>query len=309
MKLWCVTDDKPGHRRQLEGLIKGLVNALSSNEESANEEVECQWLSINDQQQWRTQSAPDLILAAGSHTHLSALRLRLRHGGKLVVIMKPWLPRFFFDLCILPRHDGVPEGWRVINTVGAMNPIPLSEQSNPRRGLLLIGGPSKHYGWSDQSILSQLNELVTADQQIRWTLTTSRRTPDSFIDALASAAENHHALSTIEVVPFEQTDSGWLLDHYRQCGQIWVTEDSVSMVYESLSSGARTGVLKVPRLADNRVSRGLDQLLQEQRVCQLGQPGLFSMTSTSEPLREAERVAKSILQRFFSDKVLAKVAS
>jgi mitochondrial fission protein ELM1 len=299
ISIWCVTDDKPGHKNQLRGLIGALERSKA---------VDCQWLSIHEKSRWphvsetrgteasgtETSSAPTLIIAAGSRTHWSALQLRWRYGGKLVVLMKPFLPLWMFDLCLIPQHDGVSPSKRVVTTRGALNPVPFSGQSDPNQGLILIGGPSSHYGWSDQEMVEQLLRLIQQQDYVRWTLTTSRRTPDSFLPALNTALAKVGEAAAIEIVPLEQTDGSWLLVHYRDCGVCWASEDSVSMVYESLSSGANTGILQVPRLGQNRVSKGLDQLIDEGRVMRLTADSAIKQQA---PLREAEKAAQVIIER------------
>ena len=42
-----------------------------------------------------------------------------------------------------------------------------------------------------------------------------------------------------------------------------MTEDSVSMVYESLTAGAATGLLAVPRLGETRITAGVANLQRE----------------------------------------------
>jgi mitochondrial fission protein ELM1 len=284
--VWCVTDDKPGHKNQL----LGLINALSQ-----HIKLDCHWLSINEKASWPLSSRPSLIIAAGSRTHFSALTLRWRFGGKLVLLMKPFLPLRLFDLCLIPQHDGVPSSKRVVTTLGAINPVPYSDQSDSKRGLVLIGGPSSHYGWSDSDMIEQLLQLMNDSESIHWTLTTSRRTPNTFLPTLEAALVRDGNSQDIEVVPLEQTDGDWLMAHYQNCGVIWVSEDSVSMVYESLSSGAQTGILSVPRLRENRVSRGLDQLKADGRVRQLGIESKIG--ENQSPLREADKAASIIVER------------
>ena len=49
--------------------------------------------------------------------------------------------------------------------------------------------------------------------------------------------------------------------------QAWVTEDSVSMVYESLPAGAATGLLAVPRQGETRTARhGRDRWREEKEA-------------------------------------------
>ena len=282
LTVWCVTDNKPGHLSQL----RGLVHALSRRRELA-----VHWVDCRDCARRRTapgNERPDLIIAAGHSTHLPALSLKRRFGGKLVAIMKPSLPRQLFDLCIIPEHDGVRPSRRVLTTLGALNDIEPSTESREDQGLILVGGSARHYQWSDTHMIEQLRELKRAIPGQRWTLTTSRRTPASFVESAAVLEDDHFA-----IVPFEQTDREWLLGKYRDCGVIWVTEDSASMVYEALSAGARVGVLAVPRSGQGRVSRGLDQLCASGRVTTLEQlESLGAMPPASAPLSEAGRVAE-----------------
>jgi uncharacterized protein len=275
--IWCVTDEKPGHMSQLQGLTQAIANLHPT---------ETQWLKPGDKAPQQT-GKPDLILAAGHRTHLRAIALKWRHGGKLVLLMKPSLPRWLFDLCIIPEHDGVRSSPRVLITKGALNAIRCSEQKDPERGLFLIGGPSKHHAWDDDDVIRQLAQIMTAAPSVQWTLTTSRRTPSTFLAKLSQTRHNN-----LKAVPVEQTDKDWLLQHYSNCNSIWVSEDSVSMVYESLSSGSRVGVLKVPRKGDSRVSRGLDKLLEENRLLSVDSK---DQTQPPKPLREADRAAAYIL--------------
>lgn len=280
-----MTDDKPGHKSQLDGLLQALQDQV---------DTLVQWVHIANSLKGQLAEQigkPDFILAAGHRTHLTALRLKWRLGGKLVVLMKPSLPLFLFDLCVAPEHDGVASSQRVISTQGALNAIRPSENSDDNAGLILIGGPSKHHGWSDQQMVAQLQLLKVKMPEVQWTLTTSRRTPESFLGTVEHLVDRQ-----FEVVPVEQTSREWLLEYYRRCGVIWVSEDSVSMVYESLSAGAKVGVLGVPRLHQSRISQGLDKLLAAKRLTRLDDSFDGQMKAgDSPPLLEAQRIAEALL--------------
>lgn len=282
LTVWCVTDNKPGHLSQLRGLVRAL---------SERRELSIHWIEVGDRTRRRKapdSGRPDLIIAAGHGTHLPALSLKRRFGGRLVAIMKPSLPRQLFDLCIIPEHDGVRPSARVLTTLGAINDIEPASDSREDQGLILVGGSARHYQWSDAQMIEQLRELKRALPGQRWTLTTSRRTPASFVAGSAGLQDDHFA-----VIPFEQTDREWLLGMYRDCGVIWVTEDSASMVYEALTAGAQVGVLSVPRRGEGRVSRGLDQLCASGRVTTLDQvKSMGTMAPAATPLSEAGRVAE-----------------
>jgi mitochondrial fission protein ELM1 len=103
------------------------------------------------------------------------------------------------------------------------------------------------------------------------------------------------------VIPVTETGPDWLPAQLARAGQVWVTADSVSMVYEALTSGATVGVLEVPRKQPSRISRGLEQLATE------GWVTFFSDWSRHRPLsrppetfNEAERCARWIIDRWFA---------
>jgi len=302
--LWAVTDNKPGHRNQLQGLANALSRALA-----CTQGLELRWIEMGStraersQQLWQAknllegQVKPDFILCCGHRTHWLSLRLRWLCRAKLVVLMRPSLPMSWFDLCVVPLHDGEFSARNVIQTRGVLNKIsphtrPELSPDKPESALVMVGGPSKHYEWNNGDMLAQLRELQTLSPgNTQWLITSSRRTPQSFESQLQEL-ENEFC----QFVPASKTDSEWLPAQLAQCTQAWVSEDSVSMVYESLSSGAQVGLLRVPVKQENRITRGVKALLQSEvlaTVDELRQQGRLPLAKA--PLQEADAVAKALL--------------
>lgn len=284
--IWCVTDNKPGHLSQLNGLLEALKKCL---------ECRCYFVetsgSLGDTNKM---AKPDIILCAGHRTHWRAIALSWRFKAKLIVLMNPSLPKFLFDVCIIPQHDGVADKKNIITTKGALNTVELQSNATAEQGLILIGGPSKHYRWDNTEILNKLNKLCSLLPTVNWVLTTSRRTPKDLLPVLTAAE-----IPNLDIVPVEHTDGTWLQEHYQKSARIWVTEDSASMVYESLSTGAQVGVIEVPRVKNSRIARGVDQLIEEKylnTLLMLEEQG--AMFAAKSPLREADRVAELLIQNF-----------
>ncbi|MEZ5574345.1 MAG: ELM1/GtrOC1 family putative glycosyltransferase [Candidatus Competibacteraceae bacterium] len=85
-------------------------------------------------------------------------------GARAVVLMRPSLPLALFDLCLIPEHDTPPVRANVVlATRGALNRIQPSSNLESRQGLLLIGGPSAHFGWDDAGLRAQIAAVLAAD--------------------------------------------------------------------------------------------------------------------------------------------------
>ena len=165
--------------------------------------------------------------------------------------MKPTLPCTFFDLCLIPRHDLRPgrdyTDTGIFPTHGALHPMRPDPSIPKDITLILIGGPSKDFDWDDEAMLNQLSD-ISINTPGNIVLTTSRRTPTGFAEKIQTAVPE------ITVVPVEETQPGWVARHLAHASATWVSQDSVSMVYEALGAGAPVGVLAVPRRHGNRKS-------------------------------------------------------
>lgn len=295
--VWVFTDGKAGHENQTRGLLAALAR---------RQPVDARWINVPAYASVLSSlmtrrflpgvglPPPDLLIGAGHRTHLPLLAARRAHGGRTIVLMKPSLPRAWFDLCVIPEHDEI-SGVNVQTTRGALNPVEAG-QKNARAGLILIGGPSRHHGWSANDILSQVETIVTKEKDIDWTLTSSRRTP-------ASTTARLRALTfrNLTVVPVTETGPGWLPERLASAAQVWVTEDSVSMVYEALTANAATGVLEVPAKRASRIARGIAALTRDGLVTRFAdwQRGK-KLAAPAAPFNEAARVAAWIGAKWLS---------
>lgn len=296
--VWRVLDGKPGHENQTLGLTTALARLMPVvvHDVPALNGLGA-WLRLIRGRCPQTSAlpAPDLIVGAGHATHVDMLACRRARGGRVVVLMRPSLPRSWFDLCVIPAHDGIAPSERVLVTRGVLNPLRASATKRQGIGLILVGGPSAHFGWDQAGLCAQV-ETIAAQDPRHWTVATSRRTPKATVKALQSLSGDN-----LSIVPSASTAPGWLATQLALAPMAWVTEDSVSMLYEVLSAGAACGVLPVPRYRAGRVSKGVDMLLSEGVVqaytaWRNGQ----ALTPLDDSFNEAERVARWIRQRWFA---------
>jgi mitochondrial fission protein ELM1 len=107
------------------------------------------------------------------------------------------------------------------------------------------------------------------------------------LDELASLG-----LENIKAMPYKNTGSGWLPSILADVGQVWVSCDSVSMVYESVSSGAPTGILSLQPLRESRVTKSMAQLVGSGLATAFENAELVTaLPPAAHPLWEADRVA------------------
>ncbi len=321
LTIWSIQDDKPGHRNQVRGLIRALSERVDADVYPLSPPPAIELMVDLLFKKYLRNSLiphPALIVGAGHATHLAILAAGRATGAKTVVLMKPSLPRRWFDLCIIPAHDLKSDKDRkspavdtsvadrhtrlaktppLLVTRGVLNAVVPSKRQEPDRGLFLIGGASSHYRWSDQEVFERIVEVVTREPLRKWTLTTSRRTPGSLIEQLCGLR-----FPKLEVFRAEDTSPDWLPEQLQRSSATWVTEDSVSMVYEALTAGGAVGLLPVPRRKSTRVSRGVELLLAEGWVTSFAdfkERGTMSVPPAR--LSEADRCAEWILNRWFTD--------
>lgn len=298
--IWVLGDGKPGHENQTLGLAEALGRLRSCQVHRIAVAGRWWWQRLAAaQRQAAGLPTPGLLLAAGHATHPALLWLARSRRAPAVVLMRPTLPLRCFDGCVVPEHDFARANppANVIATVGALNRVGFDPRRPREGGLLLVGGPSATHAWDAEAMLRQLREITVGAAAGHWRLTTSRRTPEGMLAQLRSQ------LPQVSVWTSDQTDRDWVPTQLASAAEVWVTEDSVSMIYEALSSGARVGLLPVPRKpGDSRVLRGLASLRERGFVTDYEAWRVTGeLAAPPRVLREADRSAKALLEMLFPE--------
>ncbi|EXE79521.1 hypothetical protein J671_0038 [Acinetobacter sp. 1130196] len=288
MHIVYVSDGKAGHRSQALGLFQAMQRQQAN---ATFEEV-----SINDlpiislikalfsSKNSLLQQAPDFIFGVGSHTHFRVWLLgKIFKKAKTVILMKPNLPIAWFDYAVIPEHDGILSNERVIVTRGALNPIRNENRHQAGRILIALGGSSKRHQWNHEKVLLSVQKIVECNSNSEIILTTSRRTPVSFIDIL----KQQSFAKCLQICPVEQTPQGWIFEEMQKAEAVWVTEDSVSMIYEALTAGCRVGVIAMDRLKQDRITNSVDILLEKKLIANVFD---INLLPEGQVLQEADRV-------------------
>ena len=97
----------------------------------------------------------------------------------------------------------------------------------------------------------------------------------------------------------QESSSQWLPEQLAQCGVVWVTCDSMSMIYEPLTAGTRVGLLELPVIRRDRITRNI------LRLCEMGW-GVTSrqwlagrtLPTMSRQFSESDRCSGIVVDRF-----------
>ncbi len=204
---------------------------------------------------------PDLIVSAGASLAPLNLCLSRENLGKSVILMKPSFPYNLsrYDLALIPFHDrGLlpPRSVRVqgalsgmdSNTLEASGRVLAHTLRDPKKVRIsfFLGGETRNFKPSLSDVESILSEIEQASQRLGgdFLVTTSRRTPEPINQFIRSQLGSHPRCQLCvigsedgrpEVVPGMMALADFLV----------VTEDSLSMISEAISSSKPVVVVKM----------------------------------------------------------------
>ncbi|AWF82920.1 hypothetical protein BTJ40_20010 [Microbulbifer sp. A4B17] len=287
LTVWRFLDGNRAHEKQSAALIEGLRRSYAGEVQAFDipPEYTVSRIALKPGKVLKGLPAPDFLIGTGRRSRLPMLSARCQFGGRAVAINRPLLPYSWFDFAIVPEHDRPPPLPNVIVSQGALTEPLQGEALQPGRGLILLGGPSKHYSWDSVSIREQVESLLA--QPLNWCISNSRRTPKGAMAQLGR--------SGAELVDWHSCPAGWLQEQLSLAERIWVTEDSISMLFESLQSRAQVGVIRVPsRSKSNKVRSAVLRLLDQGLVSEK-----FEMRGKGQrkPLDQYLLCAQALLRR------------
>lgn len=292
-----LSDGRPGHENQSLGLAEALARRTGAQIQRVRFGP-TDLIGSRYRKAVAGGQAVDLLLGAGHRTHLALCLAARKLAVHSVVIMKPTWPIWFFDLCLVPRHDlrpGAPVSPRLVPTFGALNRLPEQRPPKQPRGLVLIGGPSRAHAWDAAPLLAAILDVLRARSNLAWTVSDSRRTPGGFLDRLRRAG------AAAELVSHRQTPPGWVVAQLLAVEEAWVTADSVSMLFEAVTAGARTGILPMPirRAAAGPVRAVADLVADGFATAYETWVGRGRTLPPARLLHETARCADLVLERLF----------
>ncbi|MCE9508140.1 MAG: mitochondrial fission ELM1 family protein [Alphaproteobacteria bacterium] len=207
------------------------------------------WLSFGHQYALAAESDPvdppypDLLIASGRKSVGLALHVKKMSGGRtfLVQLQDPHIDPKRFDLVVAPQHDRL-QGDNVLVTAGALHRVtpekiaaeqkkfePVLGRLPQPRVAVLIGGASKTHIMTREDAQRLAQQLKSLDAGLM--ITASRRTGEENLRLLRDALKGEHVFFWDGAGDNPYFAMLGFADH------IIVTEDSVSMVSEAVSTG------------------------------------------------------------------------
>jgi uncharacterized protein len=282
--IWRLLDGRKGHEKQSLALVRSLKEQSRCRIFDINiQDLENPFLALIFKKNNLNKGLikPDIAIGAGHKTHFHLLAIKRCFNAKIVVIMKPSIPHKLFDLCVIPKHDDVKSGSNVFITNTPLVNFNLNKKKKENMALFLIGGPSKHFYWDSKKVLEQIKNISQVFKFKKLLITTSRRTPIDFIN-------EYKKLKIKNIKLYEDTKiiNDWLDKKIVKVKNIWVTNDSYSMLIEAIASGAYTDILELKVKKNSRLSSEINSIKKKIR-------------NKITIQNEAEKVAKFIQKIWF----------
>lgn len=184
----------------------------------------------------------DLFVGAGSTTYYALKFYARRYAKPSVALMYPKGYRKDFSVIIAGAHDRPkPRANLKISPVSLSFSRPQGLYRPQRKAVgFIIGGPNSCFEIGDE-ILKQIEGVRAQFVDCEFALTTSPRTPRATESALEKLSWDYSVIYSHEPV-------NPIGDFLAQCEWVFISEDSVSMISEAVSSGsASVAILSLKR--------------------------------------------------------------
>ena len=242
----------------------------------------------------------DIIISCGRKSVIPSIYLKKNSDRKVINIhiQDPKVSLHNFNFVVAPEHDGL-SGDNVLQTKGAIHYLTKKEitshtnylksrlESNKDYFLLILGGPTKHYDYTEMNILNILNLFnnLVIKNNLQGIVIPSMRTPKNIIELSKNILDKNNLV--IDVIDKKAYLSALSLAKY-----ICVTCDSTSMISEAALTGKPIYVADIPTKKNDKRIKKFRELFSKMNIIKNLNDNLESWHY--ESLDETSRVAKLI---------------
>ena len=242
----------------------------------------------------------DIIISCGRKSVIPSIYLKKNSSKKImnIHIQDPKVNLNNFSYVIAPEHDEL-DGGNVFSTKGAMHYLSREEiddnsdylknrlDTNKDYFSLILGGPTKHYDYSDENIFDILDlfDNLISKNNLQGIVIPSMRTPQNIIELCKNK------LSTNSLV-IDNVDKKAYLSALSLAKYIAVTGDSTSMISEAALTGKPIYIADIPAKKNDHRIKKFKELFTKLNIIKKLDNKLE--TWHYETLDETNRIAKEI---------------
>ena len=242
----------------------------------------------------------DIIISCGRKSIIPSIYLKKNSLKKItnIHIQDPKVNLNNFSCVIAPEHDGL-SGNNVFSTKGALHYLTKKEIDNNNNYLknrldnnkeyftLILGGPTKHYNYSNVNIFKIFNlfDDLVKKYNLQGIIIPSMRTPKNVIEL------SKEKLSTNSLI-VDSVDKKAYLSALSLAKYIAVTCDSTSMISEAAITGKPIYVADLPTKKNDKRIKKFRELFTKLNIIKKLDDKLE--TWNYETLDEASRIANKI---------------
>ena len=280
MNILWIKDGKKGHEKQVEALLEELsktidikiyeekyhINSLKRFFDIFHHVTSYVFKKYNSCEIIKIYNQNDihLVVGAGSniHTRLLLLKKNLKDiYNKDIIAISVLTPSLFkneFNFICAPNHDETKLS-NIKNTIffeGSLAKVSTQEPDDSV-GLIGLGGTNKHFIFNEDDLIKQIEYILSLYPNKNWYLFSSRRTPELMISKIKKLSNSYSNI----IIDHESFD-----EIIKRASIKFITQDSMNMVYESLSTKGQTFVFNMKYKNENKITKQIKKLIENKQI-------------------------------------------
>jgi len=280
MNILWIKDGKKGHEKQVQALLEELSKTIDIKIYEEDYYISSTKRSIDILHhvtsyifkkydsckilQGYNQNDIHLVVGAGSNIHTRILLIKKvlkKIYNKNIIAISLLTPTLFkneFDFICAPNHDEIKLS-KFKNTIFFEGSLAKVSIQNPDDGIGLIGigGVNKHFIFNEDDLIKQIEYVLTLYPNKNWYFFSSRRTTNLMNNKIKILSKSFSNI----IIAHEDFD-----EIIKRASVKFVTQDSMNMVYESLSTKGETFLFNMKYKSENKITKQINKLLINKQV-------------------------------------------
>ena len=187
---------------------------------------------------------------------------------KAIAVLTPSFRLKEFDLICAPNHDShrlkAIDNNKKIFYEGSLAKV-YDQLPNEDIGFIGLGGKNKHFKFDVNNIFKQIQYITSLYPSKNWYIFNSRRTPKKLNKLITDYIEINK-MTNVSFENFNDINVYSYDEIISQSSIKVVTQDSVNMIYESLSSKGETILFNMDYMKMNKIVKLVHNLLKNKKV-------------------------------------------